>query len=31
VSADATIAAGFGLDDDRDALMDYADPSRIPQ
>jgi len=30
-SADATIAAGFGLDDDRDALMDYADPSRIPE
>jgi hypothetical protein len=30
-SADATIGAGFVLDDDRDALMDYADPSRIPK
>ncbi|MEJ7728600.1 MAG: alpha/beta hydrolase domain-containing protein [Polyangiaceae bacterium] len=28
-AADATVEAGFILDDDRDALMDRADPSRV--
>jgi hypothetical protein len=28
-SADATVEAGFVLDDDRDALLDKADPSRV--
>ena len=29
-AVDAVIAAGFVLEEDRDALLAYADPSRIP-